>query len=202
MQDDRSTRTPSEKIFVLDTSVIIYDYNAIKNFKEHDLVIPITVLEELDQFKKGDDDKNFAAREFIRYVDKASGSDSLQDWTHINGKTHGLFKIAMGNTNGIDVDKVFGEEKPDHKILNAALRVQKENPDRKVVLVSKDINLRIKAKALNLTAEDYKTGKIKNADELYTGKTVIDKAPSVVLNELYTNGECNASLFFKKLQPI
>ena len=52
------------KIFVLDTSVIIYDYDAIKNFKEHDLVIPITVLEELDQFKKGDDDKNFAAREF------------------------------------------------------------------------------------------------------------------------------------------
>ena len=133
MKDDRSGRTPSEKIFVLDTSVILYDYNAIKNFKEHDIVIPITVLEELDQFKKGNDDKNFAAREFIRYIDKASGSDTLQSWTHINGRTHGLFKIEMGSPNGIDVDKVFGEIKPDHKILNAALRVQKENPDKTIV---------------------------------------------------------------------
>jgi PhoH-like ATPase len=195
MKDDR-------KIYVLDTSVIIYDYNAIKNFKEHDLVIPITVLEELDQFKKGDDDKNFAAREFIRYIDKVSGNESLQSWTHINGKAHGLFKIEMGNPNGIDVDKVFGEVKPDHKILNAALRVKKENPDRHVVLVTKDINLRIKAKALSLIAEDYETGKIKNPDELYTGKTVINKVPVAVLNALYEHGECPASLLFKRLQPI
>jgi len=195
MSDDR-------KIFVLDTSVILYDYDAIKNFKEHDIVIPITVLEELDQFKKGNDDKNFAAREFIRYIDKASGSDTLQSWTHINGRTHGLFKIEMGSPNGIDVDKVFGEIKPDHKILNAALRVQKENPERKVVLVSKDVNLRIKAKSLNLVAEDYETGKIKNPDDLYTGKTVIEKVPPAVLNELYQHGECRASLLFKKTKPI
>ena len=62
------------KIFVLDTSVIIYDYTAIRNFKEHDVVVPITVLEELDNFKKGNDDKNFAAREFIRYIDRACSS--------------------------------------------------------------------------------------------------------------------------------
>ncbi|MEO5673569.1 MAG: PhoH family protein [Chitinophagales bacterium] len=190
------------KIFVLDTSVIIYDYNAIRNFKEHDLVIPITVLEELDQFKKGNDDKNFAAREFIRYIDKASGSDSLQDWTHINGQSHGLFKIEMGNPNGIDTDKIFGEIKADHKILNAALRVKKDNPGREVVLVTKDINLRIKAKALNLIAEDYETGKIKNSKELYTGKTSIDKVPVTVLNELYEHGECKAALLFKKGIPI
>jgi PhoH-like ATPase len=195
MKDDR-------KIFVLDTSVILYDYNAIKNFKEHDIVIPITVLEELDQFKKGNDDKNFAAREFIRYLDKASGSHTLQSWTHINGRAHGLFKIEMGSPNGIDVDRVFGEVKPDHKILNAALRVQKENPGRKVVLVTKDVNLRIKAKSLSLIAEDYETGKIKNPDELYTGKTVIDKVPAAVLNELYQHGECSAHLLFRKNPPI
>ena len=57
-----------KKLFVLDTSVIIYDYDAIKNFDEHDIVIPITVLEELDNFKKGNDTKNFAAREFSRFV--------------------------------------------------------------------------------------------------------------------------------------
>jgi PhoH-like ATPase len=195
MKDDR-------KIFVLDTSVILYDYNAIKNFKEHDIVIPITVLEELDQFKKGNDDKNFAAREFIRYLDKTSGSQTLQSWTHINGRAHGLFKIEMGSPNGIDVDRVFGEVKPDHKILNAALRVQKENPGRKVVLVTKDVNLRIKAKSLNLFAEDYETGKIKNPDELYTGKTVVDKVPAGVLNELYQHGECEPHLLFRKIQPV
>lgn len=190
------------KIFVLDTSVIIYDYTAIKNFKEHDVVVPITVLEELDNFKKGNDDKNFAAREFIRYLDRASGNDSLQQWSSINGKSHGQFKIALGHPNGIDTDAVFGEIKPDHKILNAALRVQKENPGRKVVLVTKDINLRIKAKSLNLVAEDYETGKIKNPDELYTGRTTIDKFPVQVLNELFQNGACKASLLFKKSKPV
>ena len=79
-----------KKIFVLDTSVIIYDHNAVKNFKEHDVVIPIAVLEELDNFKKGNDTKNFAAREFTRYVDKISGMNTLQDWIPINGKGHVL----------------------------------------------------------------------------------------------------------------
>jgi PhoH-like ATPase len=80
------------KIFVLDTSVIIYDHTAIKNFAEHDVVIPITVLEELDNFKKGNDTKNFAAREFTRYIDLLSGKNTLQDWTAINGPTRGKLK--------------------------------------------------------------------------------------------------------------
>jgi len=77
-------KSNDRKIFVLDTSVIIYDHTAIKSFKEHDVVIPITVLEELDNFKKGNDTKNFAAREFTRYVDNMSGANSLQEWTPIN----------------------------------------------------------------------------------------------------------------------
>lgn len=191
-----------KKIFVLDTSVIIYDYTAIRNFKEHDVVVPITVLEELDNFKKGNDDKNFAAREFIRYIDRASTNDSLQQWVNINGKTHGMFKIAMGHPNGVDTDAIFGEVKPDHKILNAALRVQKENPGRKVILVTKDINLRIKAKSLNLPAEDYETGKIKSADELYTGRTEIIKKSPQGINELFQKGACKAGLFFKRIKPV
>ena len=65
-----SSGRKESKIFVLDTSVIIYDHTAIRNFAEHDVVIPITVLEELDNFKKGNDTKNFEAREFIRLIDK------------------------------------------------------------------------------------------------------------------------------------
>ena len=75
------------KIFVLDTSVIIYDHNAINEFDEHDVAIPITVLEELDNFKKGNDSKNFAAREFIRQLDEMAGTKTLQQWIAIPGST-------------------------------------------------------------------------------------------------------------------
>jgi PhoH-like ATPase len=177
--------TKEKKIFVLDTSVIIYDHNAIKNFKEHDVVVPITVLEELDNFKKGNDTKNFAAREFTRYIDKISGRNTLQDWVNINGKGHGMFKIEMHQGSSIDAEKVFGERKADHRIINSALLLAEQNPGRKVILVTKDINLRIKAKSLNLASEDYETGKIQNPNELYTGNTVIEKTPSPTISELY-----------------
>ncbi len=190
-----------KKIFVLDTSVIIYDHTAIKNFQEHDVVIPITVLEELDNFKKGNDTKNFAAREFTRYVDVMSGKNLLQDWTPINGRTHGRFKIEMNTSAKTDAEKIFGEKKADHKILNAALYTAETNPTKKVVLVTKDINLRIKAKSLNLHAEDYTTGKILTIDELYTGNSVIDKATAEAVNEIYEKGACPAKNILKKEEP-
>ena len=135
MAKKASPSATEQKIFVLDTSVIIYDHTAIKNFQEHDVVIPITVLEELDNFKKGNDTKNFAAREFTRYVDVMSGKNLLQDWTPINGRTHGRFKIEMHTSSKIDAEKIFGEKKADHKILNAALYTAETNPSKKVILV-------------------------------------------------------------------
>src|ERR1700747_411438 len=132
--------TENRKIFVLDTSVIIYDHTAIKHFAEHDVVIPITVLEELDNFKKGNDTKNFAAREFSRYIDKISKGNTLQDWININGKGHGLIKIEMQQASKIDAEKVFGEKKADHRILNTALYISEQYPKRKVIMVTKDIN--------------------------------------------------------------
>src|SRR5688500_19190279 len=98
------TSIGERKIFVLDTSVIIYDHTAIRNFAEHDVVIPITVLEELDNFKKGNDTKNYAAREFIRYVDMLSGHNTLQDWTSINGPTRGKFKIELKTSAPLDAE--------------------------------------------------------------------------------------------------
>src|SRR4051812_26552342 len=83
------------KIFVLDTSAILFDHNAFFNFKEHDVAIPITVLEEIDRFKKGNDVINFEAREFIRTLDKLSGNYSLQDWIPLNGNAKGKFKVLM-----------------------------------------------------------------------------------------------------------
>lgn len=191
-----------KKIFVLDTSVIIYDHTAIKNFAEHDVVIPITVLEELDNFKKGNDTKNFAAREFTRYIDKLSGNNTLQNWTLLDGKGHGKFKIEMSQSSHIDAEKIFGEKKADHKILNCALYTAEQHPDKKIILVTKDINLRIKAKSLSLTAEDYETGKIKHVDELYTGRTIIEKIPVPIINELYETGITAVGNVFKKQKPL
>lgn len=191
-----------QKIFVLDTSVIIYDHTAIKNFQEHDVVIPITVLEELDNFKKGNDTKNFAAREFTRYVDEMSGKNLLQDWTPINGRTHGRFKIEMNTSAKTDAEKVFGEKKADHKILNSAIYTAETNPTKKVVLVTKDINLRIKAKSMNIHAEDYTTGKILTIDELYTGRSEMDKVTTATINAIYEKGSSPAKELMKRETPL
>jgi len=181
-----------KKIFVLDTSVIIYEHNSILNFDEHDIGIPITVLEELDNFKKGNDTKNFEAREFIRLIDKLARDQMLHHWNPINGKGKGNFRVVMdtGGNGLVDANKVFNEEKSDHRILNSALLLQKEEKGRKVILVSKDINLRLKAKALGLQAEDYTTGKVQNISSLYTGRTVIEETDPDSINLLYDKGYC------------
>lgn len=181
------------KIFVLDTSVILHNHNSINSFENNDVAIPITVLEELDNFKKGNDTINFEAREFIRIIDQLSLNNTLQHWVKLE-ETNGRFRVIMnenGRSGKVDAVKVFGENKPDHRILNAALTLTEESPDKKVILVSKDINLRLKAKSLNLTAEDFETGKIKNIEELYTGKTVINNIDPELVDKIYKLGFCD-----------
>jgi PhoH-like ATPase len=181
-----------KKVFILDTSVILFEHNSILNFAEHDIGIPITVLEELDNFKKGNDTKNFEAREFIRLIDKLAKDQMLHKWNPLNGKSKGNFKVLMetGSNGTLDANKVFNEHKADHRILNSALLLQKEEKDRPVILVSKDINLRLKAKSLGLQAEDYTTGKVQNLSSLYTGKTIIDNVDPDVIDLLYEKGYC------------
>jgi PhoH-like ATPase len=183
------SKPPSvKKIFVLDTSVILYDNKSIKNFDEHDVAIPITVLEELDNFKKGNDTINFEAREFIRYVDKLSSEHTLTNWIPINGPKKGCLKVVMNEKVKVDAQVVFGERKADHRILNAAISLKEQFPKRPIILVTKDVNLRLKAKSLGLQAEDYETGKIKNIDTLRTGRTIVEKVKSTVIDEIYVRG--------------
>ena len=178
----------SKKIFVLDTSVILHDHNVLDCFEENDIAIPITVLEELDNFKRGNDTKNYEAREFIRILDRLSNAYTLQDWIPINGEEKGKFKIILENdTNEADAVKIFGN-KNDHHILNAALSLKNTAKNAKVILVSKDINLRLKAKALNITAEDFETGKIDRDSTLYTGKQLVENVESEYINKLYKQG--------------
>jgi len=171
--------------------VIIYNHNAINTFDDNDVAIPITVLEELDNFKKGNDTKNFEAREFIRFMDKISGKYSMKNWRRINGPTKGKFKVIMDENSKLDARAIFGGDKPDHRILNAALKLAEEHPDQHVILVTKDVNLRLKAKSMSLQAEDYETGKIKDLELLYTGKSSLDDVNPETIDKLYTQGFCS-----------
>ncbi len=183
-------KSEAPKIFVLDTSVILYNHNAINSFKENDVAIPITVLEELDTFKKGNDTIHFEAREFIRFMDKISGKTTMKNWRRLNGPEKGRFKVVMNEKSKTDACKIFGADKPDHRIINAALKLAEDYPDKKVILVSKDINLRVKAKSLNLVAEDFETGKVKDLDSLYTGKSALDEVDADAIDKLYQVGFC------------
>lgn len=186
----RKKSSTKKKIFVLDTSVILYNHNALRSFEDNDVAIPITVLEELDNFKKGNDIKNFEAREFIRQMDKISPRGTLQRWTAIGKPSTGKFKVIMNEQSEMDAQAIFGESKPDHRILNAALVLSKEHPDRSVVLVTKDINLRLKARALNIPAEDYETGKIKDIESLYAGKILVEGLSKSLIDNIYQEGFC------------
>ena len=190
IQDDPAP-VKSKKIFVLDTSVILYNHNAINSFEENDVAIPITVLEELDNFKKGNENKNFEAREFIRFMDKISGKYTMTNWRRINGPNKGRFRVVMNEKAKRDATVIFGENKADHRILNAALKLKEDHPDKKVILVSKDINLRLKAKSLNVIAEDFETGKIQNIDSLYSGKSFHGDINPEMIDKLYQQGFCS-----------
>ncbi len=188
------SKKSSRKIFVLDTSVILYNHNAINSFEDNDVVIPITVLEELDNFKKGNETKNFEAREFIRIMDRLSAHGSLQNWIPLEFPNAGMFRVQMDETpvNGLNAVKIFGDNKPDHRILNAAIKVSEEKAGYKVILVTKDINLRIKAKSLNIPSEDFETGKIKDLDSLYSGITLLEDVDPLSIDKIYRDGLCDA----------
>ncbi|GAB1462960.1 PhoH family protein [Pedobacter sp.] len=173
------------KIFVLDTSVILYDHDAINSFQEHDVAVPALVLEELDNFKSGNDTRNFEARNFIRIIDKASKNNLLNTWFTLNKKSLGKFKIQIEEVpSQQNAETLFSHGKFDNRILNSALVLKEENPNHKVILVAKDICLRLKAKALGLHAEDYETGKVKNVEELYSGKTIVNNFEIAAFEQL------------------
>ncbi|MFM7814536.1 MAG: PhoH family protein [Flavobacteriales bacterium] len=181
------------KIYVLDTSVLLHDHNSINSFEEHDVAIPITVLEELDKFKVGNDIKNFEARECIRIIDRLSEGHSLQVWIPLEHGNGGRLRIILNGNEGLtqNAEAIFDTRKNDHKILNAALQLQVEEGNALVTMVTKDINLRLKSKALDLPAEDYKTGKVKEGTMMYSGKSTLSDLDSEVIRKLYQDGRSN-----------
>jgi PhoH-like ATPase len=174
----------SPKIFVLDTNVILHDSSCMYQFEEHDIVIPIALLEELDHFKKGNEILNFHAREFVRSLDALSG-DKLFDGGVRIGKRKGRVSVRLDREFHPDLALSFATQHPDHRILNTAFWLAREHPRREVILVSKDVNLRMKSKAIGLQAQDYKTDRIRDLDTLYTGHRTIDVQDETVIDRLF-----------------
>ncbi len=175
-----------KKIFVLDTNVVLHDSACIYQFKEHDVVIPVTLLEELDAFKKGNESINFHAREFARNVDAMSGDHIFNGGVTI-GKKLGKISVRLEQTYHKDLQSVFTPNKPDHQILNCAYTIAKENPSREVILVSKDVNLRMKAKAVGIPAQDYKNDQVQNITDLYRGHRTVENVDEKVIQRLHMN---------------
>jgi len=173
-----------KKIFVLDTNVILHDHNCINQFQEHDVVIPITVLEEIDNFKKGHDQINYNAREFIRLLDSLSGDKLVTKGVSL-GQGLGNIKIIIDHLNETDVHQAFLEKKPDHRILSVAYYLTNSGLNREIILVSKDVNLRLKAKSLGLKSEDYTTDKILDIEKLYSGRAIYEDIPGEIIDRFY-----------------
>src|SRR5262245_18169934 len=182
-----SPAATAAKLYVLDTNVILHDSGCIRNFEEHDIAIPITVLEELDKFKRGNEDINFQAREFLRQLDDLTG-DVLSDAGAALGAGRGSVRVVLGGEFDARLKAAFSQDSPDHRILNTALTLQKRENPRPVLLVSKDTYLRMKAKSLGVPSQDYTSDKVESFDKLYTGRRVIEDAPGETISRFYENG--------------
>jgi len=173
------------KLLVLDTNVILHDSSCIHHFEENDVAIPITVLEELDNFKRGNEQINFHARDFLRDLDEITGDKLFKSGVSL-GEGRGKIRVIVNQTWDKDLIEVFRDDIPDIRILNTALRLQKQEGDKTVILITKDTNLRMKAKAMDVLAQDYTTDKIESVDKIYTGKRLVENLPTVTIDSLYT----------------
>lgn len=188
-----------KKIYILDTNVILHDFRCIYQFEDNDIVLPITVLEELDKFKNGNDLINFHAREFARELDSISGDSIFTEGLSLGPKLGKLF-IETGKTFSKTLAASFPEPTADHRILAITEYINNKFPAKKVALVTKDINLRMKAKSLGLQAEDYESDKITDVSLIDRNIEIIDKMDGELIARLYdsTDGIPLDEFKFKK----
>ena len=177
--------TGVKKIFILDTNVVLHDYNCLKNFQDNDVVLPIVILEELDNTKKGNDQLNFNAREFTRIIDHFSTHGSFSEGISM-GEGRGKLYIETGKLGSDLLRASFPDNIPDHRILAIAEYVRDKYSNNQVILISKDINLRMKAKAVNITAQDYTSDKVRNIKELTHEPKPLTRVSPGIINKLYS----------------
>ena len=190
-----------KKLFVIDTNVVLFDHTCIYTFQEHDVALSVVVLEELDRFKRGNDLINLEARQFIRELDTLADGRSLADGLPL-GDGRGRLFLEVGEPASSKVSQAFALSKPDHRILALAEELRGRRKDRDVILVSKDVNLRIKAKSLGLVAEDYATGKVRNVERLYPGTACWEGLSGEVITRLHNEPHALPFAEFKDREPL
>ncbi|MFN3965489.1 PhoH family protein [Silanimonas lenta] len=175
--------TQSKRIYVLDTNVLMHDPTALFKFEEHDVFLPMMVLEELDNNKKGQTESARNARQVSRFLNELivahgnrgiDGGIPLQRPSGLQLRTADSLGRLIFQTTPVDTGKGFGTVLPDNQILGSILQLRAGHPDTPVVLVSKDINLRIKASIVGVVAEDYENDRaLDDFNLLYTGATAL-----------------------------
>ena len=174
------------KLFVLDTNVILHDSSCITHFEENDIAIPITVLEELDNFKRGNEQIHFNARDFLRILDELTGDQLFEGGVSI-GKNKGKIRVIVGKDWHPELGSLSTEDTPDHRILNVAMWLKEDNKGIELIIVSKDTNLRMKAKSLGIPAQDYTTDKVESVEKIYTGVRMIEGMETEFIDALYNS---------------
>lgn len=168
---------PGTKHFVLDTNVLLHNPNALFMFDDNAVVIPFAVLEELDKFKKGNDDVARNAREVIRHLDSLREKGHLSDGVRWNGHG-GTIRVDFATD---DRPRALADETPDHRIIGVAWNLHRQ--DKRAILITKDINVRIKSDALGITVEDFEAQKV-DIDTLYGGYITLT-VPGEIIDSLY-----------------
>jgi len=161
-----------KKIFILDTNVILYDPQAIFKFPKSTIIIPIIAIEEIDTFKKEQNENGRHSRQFSRYIDTLRKKGNLSEGVKIkNGST---LRIDLnGKTQGTPLENLLHFNTADSRILSTAYHETKNHPEAVITLITKDINLRIKADIFNVKAKDYEADKVK-FEEMYSGLIEIE----------------------------
>ncbi|MBP8903445.1 MAG: PhoH family protein [Paludibacteraceae bacterium] len=177
----------NKKNFIIDTNVILHDYNCLHNFEENDIYIPIVVLEELDHFKKGNEQINFNAREFVRELDLIANDNLFKNGADL-GDGKGKLFIVAGNGYPEAISAVFPEKTPDHRILADTYNIGKLKKTSKTILISKDINLRMKALSLGILAEDYINDKVTDLNAFEKNHEVYENVAPELIDRMYANG--------------
>lgn len=181
-------KTMGKKNFILDTNVILHDYDCLKKFQENDIYLPIVVFEELDRFKKGNEQINFNAREFVRALDLVSDSNLFKDGAPL-GKDLGRLFVVRNAEHDNPVFKHYSPAKPDHEILAAVYTVLQMHPDMKTILVTKDINLRLKARSLGFETQDYFNDKVESLDMFEKVNETVEGVKPEIIDEIYSSRE-------------
>ena len=174
----------NRKLFVIDTNVLLYDKESVHSFPNNDVIIPIIVLDELDRFKDKTGVIGESARYVNRYLDELRSLGNLHEGVSIE-KNNQTIRVEL---NGFDsVPSFLEKSSADNQIIACALYTQSKSPDRKTIVVTKDINFRVKCDAVGIKAEDYYKDKVlESDDEMYKGFLDIVVDSKNIIDELYS----------------